>query len=417
MYLLWFLSRTPAQYLYNTSLIEFSRDLRNRPNARNDTYNLDDMDSPSPKLKPICPKLNLSRSPSPDIPRDQIGTNGTPQATGGVDMLLRHLGNGWNPPEIALEVARESLLCDEDSLSEEPRREGAVDGNLASGTLPINGPFVPRYISGNTVTSPLIPLSNESLSPLYHGVRAPAGEPPSQSLPSFRSTFGELRDLPPERPSEQDLGHARPGPSSTFPNSRAGSLGHKTTNLLSSPHSPPDGYRASSPCSAASTSSHHCPVNGNHPRAPTAYSSSNTGETPNTDHTSSTPATSTRTNSTSVADRMSIDGIAGSYTCTVHGCNAAPFQTQYLLNSHMNVHSSVRPHYCPVKGCSRSKGGKGFKRKNELTCSYPSHRQKQGRPATERCTRSATRWIPSEAKNTRSAVVNDSPWLTYEVGC
>ncbi|KAJ9412375.1 hypothetical protein FOXG_22413 [Fusarium oxysporum f. sp. lycopersici 4287] len=324
------------------------------------------MDSPSPELKPICPKLNLSRSPSPDIPRDQIGPNGTSQATGGVGMLLRHLGNGWNPPEISLEAARESLLRDEDSLSEEPRREGAVDGNLASGALLIKDPFVSRYISGNTVTSPRIPSSNESLSPLYHGVRAPAGEPPSQSLPSFRSTFGELHDLPPERLSEQDLGRARPGPSSTFPNSRAGSLGHKTTNLPSSPHSPPDGYRASLPCSTAGMSWHHCPVNGNHPRAPTAYSSSNSGESPNTDHTNSTPAISTRVNSTSVADRMSIDGIAGSYTCTVHGCNAAPFQTQYLLNSHMNVHSSIRPHYCPVKGCPRSEGGKGFKRKNEM---------------------------------------------------
>ncbi|KAF4428089.1 hypothetical protein CFRS1_v010207 [Colletotrichum fructicola] len=40
--------------------------------------------------------------------------------------------------------------------------------------------------------------------------------------------------------------------------------------------------------------------------------------------------------------------------------------TQYLLNSHANVHSSARPHYCSVKGCPRSEGGKGFKRKNEM---------------------------------------------------
>ncbi|KAK2687652.1 hypothetical protein QWA68_014221 [Fusarium oxysporum] len=333
------------------------------------------MDSPSPKLKPICPKLNLSRSPSPDIPRDQIGTNGTSQATGGVDMLLRHLGNGWNPPEIALEVARESLLCDEDSLSEEPRREGAVDGNLASGALPIKDPFVPRYISGNTATSPLIPSSNESLSPLHHGVLAPAGEPPSQSLPSFRSTFGELRDLPPERPFEQDLGRARPGPPSTFPPSPAANLGHRfslTTNLPSSPRSPPDRYRTLSPHSATGASMQYYPTNGTRPPAPTEYSSSNAGETPITDHSASTPATSTSIDSTSITDRISIDGIthpqpvSGSHTCTVNGCTAAPFRTKYLLNSHMNVHSSVRPHYCPVKGCPRSEGGKGFKRKNEM---------------------------------------------------
>jgi hypothetical protein len=56
----------------------------------------------------------------------------------------------------------------------------------------------------------------------------------------------------------------------------------------------------------------------------------------------------------------------GSFKCDYPGCNAAPFQTQYLLNSHTNVHSSNRPHYCPVKDCPRGEGGKGFKRKNEM---------------------------------------------------
>jgi len=35
-------------------------------------------------------------------------------------------------------------------------------------------------------------------------------------------------------------------------------------------------------------------------------------------------------------------------------------------SSHANVHSQNRPHYCPVKDCGRSEGGKGFKRKNEM---------------------------------------------------
>ncbi|KAB5558203.1 hypothetical protein GE09DRAFT_104760 [Coniochaeta sp. 2T2.1] len=73
---------------------------------------------------------------------------------------------------------------------------------------------------------------------------------------------------------------------------------------------------------------------------------------------------------TSIADRMSmdVDGLTspGVYICPWANCNAAPFQTQYLLNSHANVHSSARPHFCPVKGCPRSEGGKGFKRKNEM---------------------------------------------------
>ncbi|CAG8890164.1 unnamed protein product [Penicillium egyptiacum] len=59
-------------------------------------------------------------------------------------------------------------------------------------------------------------------------------------------------------------------------------------------------------------------------------------------------------------------GPMGSYKCTHPGCTAAPFQTQYLLNSHANVHSQDRPHFCPVEGCPRALGGKGFKRKNEM---------------------------------------------------
>ncbi|KAL9617884.1 MAG: hypothetical protein Q9160_007372 [Pyrenula sp. 1 TL-2023] len=58
--------------------------------------------------------------------------------------------------------------------------------------------------------------------------------------------------------------------------------------------------------------------------------------------------------------------ITTAFKCTHPGCTAPPFQTQYLLNSHANVHSDTRPHYCSVKGCPRSYGGKGFKRKNEM---------------------------------------------------
>ncbi|ORY19721.1 hypothetical protein BCR34DRAFT_581955 [Clohesyomyces aquaticus] len=57
---------------------------------------------------------------------------------------------------------------------------------------------------------------------------------------------------------------------------------------------------------------------------------------------------------------------SGGFKCDYPNCNAAPFQTQYLLNSHANVHSQSRPHYCPVAGCPRGENGKGFKRKNEM---------------------------------------------------
>ncbi|KAF1969183.1 hypothetical protein BU23DRAFT_582818 [Bimuria novae-zelandiae CBS 107.79] len=54
------------------------------------------------------------------------------------------------------------------------------------------------------------------------------------------------------------------------------------------------------------------------------------------------------------------------FKCDFLGCNAAPCPTQYLLSSHANVHSQSCPHYCPVAGCRRAEGGKGFKRKNEM---------------------------------------------------
>lgn len=55
-----------------------------------------------------------------------------------------------------------------------------------------------------------------------------------------------------------------------------------------------------------------------------------------------------------------------SYVCTYVDCTALPFQTQYLLNSHMNVHSNDRPHFCPIEDCPRGRNGEGFKRKNEM---------------------------------------------------
>ena len=44
----------------------------------------------------------------------------------------------------------------------------------------------------------------------------------------------------------------------------------------------------------------------------------------------------------------------------------ASTQANGPASSHANVHSQTRPHFCPVKGCPRSEGGKGFKRKNEM---------------------------------------------------
>ncbi|RFU25884.1 hypothetical protein B7463_g10453, partial [Scytalidium lignicola] len=92
------------------------------------------------------------------------------------------------------------------------------------------------------------------------------------------------------------------------------------------------------------------------------YASNNTS-TLSTDQSDSTPV------STGI-DRMGIDGITnpqvGSFQCTYPGCTAPTFQTQYLLNSHTNIHSTTRPWYCSVKGCRSGEGGSGFVTKFDL---------------------------------------------------
>ncbi|KAK8036848.1 krueppel-like factor 11 [Apiospora phragmitis] len=91
--------------------------------------------------------------------------------------------------------------------------------------------------------------------------------------------------------------------------------------------------------------------------------SSSSGDRPNISGQQITTLAGVNTN------RISIDNVTNptdTFICKFVGCNAAPFRTQYLLDSHANVHSSAWPHYCPVKGCPRSEGGKGFKRKNEM---------------------------------------------------
>ncbi|UNI19700.1 hypothetical protein JDV02_005870 [Purpureocillium takamizusanense] len=214
----------------------------------------------------------------------------------------------------------------------------------------------------------LTPASGE-LPPLQ--MDSPRSESNGQSLPSIRSTLGDIKHIPSEPPTPADneisgLHSAGASFARSPPMSRP-RLPLMATSHASPPISPNEVYQRSlpSPHSLPASSPYYYQANGVSHRPSVEYSTSGTGETPSTDHSASTPATVA-----SVVDRMSIDGITnpplGIFVCSFAGCNAPPFQTQYLLNSHANVHSSARPHYCPVKGCSRSEGGKGFKRKNEM---------------------------------------------------
>ncbi|KAI1384661.1 uncharacterized protein F4822DRAFT_433204 [Hypoxylon trugodes] len=231
-----------------------------------------------------------------------------------------------------------------------------------------------KYTPGQVLMHPTVmsPPGPSLSSPTSHGELPPIQESSPKSdttnhdpLPSIRSTLldqltGHTKELPMHnRPPQYP--HSPPGGQpriSGIPGSHA-----------SPPISPNDMYRQGIPPSPAHTippamsPSYYYSNNGNanHHRPGDYSSGSNTDNTPSVE--ASTPATS-------ITERMSIDNMTnppvGAFVCTVSGCNAPPFQTQYLLNSHANVHSSARPHYCSVKGCPRSEGGKGFKRKNEM---------------------------------------------------
>lgn len=206
------------------------------------------------------------------------------------------------------------------------------------------------------------PLSAASLPPSSHGESLPPIQSNSsrietngQTLPPIRVQLGDI----PRPTSNPVVDNGLSAPPATTP--RLPSL---HAHFASPPQPPADTYRDSisprHPLPPPSTGYHFQQANGS--RRPQDYATAPAAP-PGSEPSSSRAAAST-------ADKMSIGGITapptGAYVCKFAGCKAPPFQTQYLLNSHANVHSSARPHYCPVPGCPRSVGGKGFKRRNEM---------------------------------------------------
>ncbi|KAH8202468.1 hypothetical protein TruAng_003368 [Truncatella angustata] len=233
-----------------------------------------------------------------------------------------------------------------------------------------NGPelYSPRLPSGSGLRAPDI------MSPIpptnSHGELPPIMISPKSetnghtSLPSLPS-IGLLTE---QHPTEKDVSWRLP----LYPRSPPGT-GVPRMSIASgviSPTSPNHPFAHSMPSPAQSAySQSYCSYSnssGYTPRHPSDFSStaSHHAQSPLGIEQNPTPI------SNDPRDRMSIDHVTnsqiGQFICKFAGCSAAPFQTQYLLNSHANVHSSARPHYCSVKGCPRAEGGKGFKRKNEM---------------------------------------------------
>lgn len=341
----------------------------------------DEEDSRSHDMSPLPARHHTSR------PTDASGSGSVDLrslATNAVDMLA------------AVKAATKSVDSD-DSQHPDDEPSGAQKTKLAQGFRKDDAPDDSAMKDTNrpVLAAPISPYSSQASQEIYspmqyapgqvlmhpNNVRSPPGlSPPSghgelppiqevspksdstshDPLPSIRS---QLLDQLTGPPKELSIRHAQ------FPHSppsgppRMGGI--SGSHASPPPMSPNEAYRQGIPSpvhtlpamspyyySSSSSASHH--------RTGLDYSSGSNADTPNAD--GSTPATS-------ITERMSIDNMTnpvGAFICTVQGCMAPPFQTQYLLNSHANVHSSARPHYCSVKGCPRSEGGKGFKRKNEM---------------------------------------------------
>ncbi|KAK1243070.1 hypothetical protein MKX07_003698 [Trichoderma sp. CBMAI-0711] len=429
-------------------------------------YDPDEAPSPgTPQMKAVHPKLELTESPPPDIPRAQVSFSPPPidgfsksnrskiVPVGGDAVLVSYLG-GHRHQDVAQAAGQLALpgsddpfdLSDEDaSPQKSPSRDANADPLAGADIIPrphvvtaaavatghhnslravaadalaaggdvglFHGEDKPSVdlsastyhlsIHDDAVSSPSRHVQNPPLlggrlgtadsasrallSPSSSELLPPLLDSPKRDgaiLPSIQTTLGDtLNDRPhhhvatdiPTPSDNRDLPRRHTG-GDARPYSRSPTVGVPRFSSISAashashPISPSEAYQRSfpSPNSLPASSPDKFASNGSMHRSSVDYASSNaSGKALQSGYTIASPAAVA-----SVADRMSIDGIThpqvGSYSCTFEGCTAPPFQTQYLLNSHANVHSSARPHYCPVPGCPRAEGGKGFKRKNEM---------------------------------------------------
>ncbi|KAL2164392.1 hypothetical protein VTH06DRAFT_3608 [Thermothelomyces fergusii] len=226
-------------------------------------------------------------------------------------------------------------------------------------------PLLSSKMDLRSSTASIHPSSHsEDLPPIQ--LNSPRGDDNGQPLPSIKHHFRDLPLLAGSHAAGNGMGTPHHG----FPGSPPAAMQPRLPPMQPQHSSPPT--RLGDPYLDPHSSGHHQPAP---PASGSYYYSQANGLQLSRDYAnpSSETAGSHQTGgpaTTSGHGRMSVDNMAvqtvGTYVCKVPGCTAPPFQTQYLLNSHANVHSSARPHYCPVPGCPRGQGGKGFKRKNEM---------------------------------------------------
>ncbi|KAM3418371.1 hypothetical protein BST61_g4368 [Cercospora zeina] len=295
------------------------------------------------------------------------------------------------PPELRTSVSREQLSnrASRDSIANSP--------TLRKHAIPVE--------EGTANTLPIVQPTSPSRD-------ATAASPTGQSLPSFRQLTGQLGQLTElaEAATQQDSRlapaahhHSQPFSSATSPSPMmpffppyANSAHTSPTAFYppgprsptsgageSHPYGSPKQYAVSAYYTDRRRSSAATETNPNFPppipSLPTLPTNSSSGDSHGQTNSSTDGYSTAQT--TPTEGPIPTEGIQrpilppppgmtivpiGGFKCDYPGCTAMPFQTQYLLSSHRNVHSQNRPHYCPVKDCPRSEGGKGFKRKNEM---------------------------------------------------
>ncbi|TAQ84393.1 hypothetical protein B7494_g7290 [Chlorociboria aeruginascens] len=364
----------------------------------------DVMVSNSPMLKAMRPNLSPSPTPPPAVPLPEVSPEPPNRfkhrPSQGDAVLLSFMYDG-KQPELAHQGGLRPLASEDEgaehakeaeaTAGEEGARgienEKETNGRLKLAALAANAlrrAHEEQVVQPASTMASIVPMINidgrggegdsiNGVKPTIPSITAtllsedrshPSLEA-SGKIPSNASPLGELPPIQPSNGGQVVL----PSISDHLGDLKSPRFAPIQPPQTSPPKSPGDTFRRDLPSPGRGAGHYYYGAN-NNPRRPSQtdgaqYASAgeySSTETPSTDQSGSTPATA--------IDRMSIDGIThpqiGNYVCTYPNCTAQPFQTQYLLNSHANVHSSNRPHYCTVKGCPRSEGGKGFKRKNEM---------------------------------------------------
>ncbi|CBF89837.1 protein rsrA [Aspergillus nidulans FGSC A4] len=263
-----------------------------------------------------------------------------------------------------------------------PPLSALVNGSAGPKAQPILGPS-PSPLSKFHISAP---ESRDSLAAFRNPPAAQTADTSGLRLPPIQTKLSQLNELgpvlpPPNGPSPRPVGtpYSLPpvtavSPPLTRVDTNPREQYHSAASLAQS-KIPPTPYSHLSPASTQAISTASSPasqqpywrnVKAAYPYDPPSTASNRSPASSYPTPIERAPTGACEPVGFAPSSQGSTAAPTGTFKCSHPGCTAPPFQTQYLLNSHANVHSQDRPHFCPIEGCSRGPGGKGFKRKNEM---------------------------------------------------